>query len=123
MTMEKVIKNHPLIREQKWTRFLGEKTIAGFKCEVEFCINIVFLNKKYSFRFLQKCCGYVWESRRGWITFWVYQSDKLDSSGLRQGEVVVHVLGQKCAKPATVCKDPKKVRGYCFKRDLTSLFK
>lgn len=34
MTMEKVIKNHPLIREKKWTRFLGEMTIAGFKCEV-----------------------------------------------------------------------------------------
>ena len=34
MTLEKVVKNHPLVREEKWTRFLGEKTIAGFKCSV-----------------------------------------------------------------------------------------
>ena len=37
----------------------------------------------------------MWESRRAWITFWVWQNPP-DSKGERLGEVVVHVLGQKC---------------------------
>ena len=34
MSLEKVTKDHPLRREQKWERFLGEKVEAGFKCQV-----------------------------------------------------------------------------------------
>jgi ribosome maturation factor RimP len=34
MSLEKVTKDHPLRREQKWERFLGEKVEAGFKCPV-----------------------------------------------------------------------------------------
>jgi hypothetical protein len=34
MSLEKVTKDHPLRREQKWERFLGEKVEAGFKCQM-----------------------------------------------------------------------------------------
>lgn len=34
MKIDKVIKSHPLRRENKWERFLGEQCVAGFKCEV-----------------------------------------------------------------------------------------
>ena len=36
MTIAKGNKNHPLIREEEWTRFLGEQTTALFQCKVKF---------------------------------------------------------------------------------------
>jgi hypothetical protein len=38
MSLEKVTKDHPLRREQKWERFLGEKVEAGFKCQVRILV-------------------------------------------------------------------------------------
>lgn len=43
---------------------------------------------------IQKC-RYVWESKRGWVSFWIWQNPR-NSEGIRIGEVAVHVLGQKC---------------------------
>ncbi|KAI9552333.1 hypothetical protein GHT06_022698 [Daphnia sinensis] len=74
MSLEKVTKNHPLRREKKWEHFLGEKVEAGFMCPK---------------------CGYVWESKRGWVSFWIWQNPR-NSEGIRIGEVAIHVLGQKC---------------------------
>ncbi|XP_057378948.1 uncharacterized protein LOC130700964 [Daphnia carinata] len=76
MSLEKVTKDHPLRREKKWEHFLGEKVEAGFRCPK---------------------CGYVWESKRGWVSFWIWQNPP-NSEGIRIGEVAVHVLGQKCLK-------------------------
>jgi hypothetical protein len=43
MSLEKVTTDHPLRREQKWERFLGEKVEAGFKCPVKIYIfKIIF---------------------------------------------------------------------------------
>ncbi|XP_046443102.1 uncharacterized protein LOC124193377 [Daphnia pulex] len=74
MSLEKVTKDHPLRREQKWERFLGEKVEAGFKCPK---------------------CEYVWESKRAWISFWMWLNPP-NSEGVRIGQVAVHILGQKC---------------------------
>lgn len=74
MSLEKVTKNHPLRREKRWEHFLGEKVEAGFMCPK---------------------CRYVWESKRGWVSFWIWQNPR-NSEGIRIGEVAVHVLGQKC---------------------------
>lgn len=111
MSLEKVTKKHPLRREKRWEHFLGEKVEAGFKCSVIkrpqlllFYFVCLFLLSLTYFLFSQQC-GDVWESKRAWISFWIWQNPP-NSEGKRIGEVAVHVLGQKCIKcpgNANVC--------------------
>ena len=110
MSLEKVPKDHPLRREEKWEHFLGERVVAGFRCEVKLTMSNRFsFFSLFTSRFVldvQNCLS-VWESRRGWICFWIWRNPP-NTNRERLCEVVVHVLGQKCKRCSNGSLKPKR---------------